>query len=291
MDMEGTDSRKIAKMVELARYVEAHADETISLADLAQRGGYSPSHLQRVFKSVFGVSPKAYQAALRLRSFKDQLKKGADVSRATFDAGYGSSSRVYEGAARRIGMTPSAYRRGGAGEEISYACRTTCLGPLMMAATDRGVCFASFADREDDLLGQLRAEFPRAAMRPSETGDSPQLDGWIAALDEHLSGARPRPEIPLDLRGTAFQIIVWRFLLTIPRGQVVSYRDVARAVGRPKAVRAAAGACARNRIAVLVPCHRVLRSDGGLGGYRFGVERKSALLGAEQGGGAGLLSP
>lgn len=290
--MERAEHRKIATMVELARYVDAHVDEPISLADLARRSGYSPTHVQRVFKSVFGVSPKAYQSAMRLRSFKQRLKDGAAVTRATVEAGYGSSSRVHERATKTIGMTPTAYRSGGAGEEISYACRTTALGPLMMAATDRGVCFASFGDDPSDLLPLLRAEFPRAALHPSPTLRSPQLDRWIVALDEHLADARPRPEIPLDLRGTAFQIIVWRFLLTVPRGRVVAYRDVAGALGRPRAARAVARACASNRVAVLVPCHRVLRSNGDLGGYRFGLDRKAALLRVEQlDGGDGRNGP
>lgn len=273
----------IERMAELARYIEAHADEKLTLEDLANRQGLSPTYLQRAFKSVFGVSPKAYQDAVRLKTLTNLLKSGDDVTGAIFEAGYGSPSRFYEKAARHIGMTPKAYRTGGAGEEIAYAYRTSALGPLMMAATDKGVCFAMFGDSETDLRKQLQSEFPKANLTPSTESDSAALDQWIAALEAHLAKGAPRPELPLDLRGTAFQIKVWRFLLSVRDGDVVRYADVATGIDRPSAVRAAASACARNRIAVLIPCHRALRGDGGLGGYRWGLDRKRALLDAERG--------
>ena len=271
-----------ATMVSLSRYLEAHADEPISLVQLAKRVGVSPYHLQRSFKAVLGVSPKEFQTAARLDRLKSSLRAGDAIISAVFEAGFGSTSRVYEQVDGRLGMTPSAYRAGGAGETISYACRRSELGPIMMGGTERGVCFVQFGDDDVALLEQLKSEYPNAALVPSSAGASPQLDAWIAALDLHLSAGGPHPDLPLDLRGTAFQIRVWRFLMRIKEGDIVSYSDVAKGIGEPKAVRAAASACAANRIAVLIPCHRVLRGDGGLGGYRWGIDRKRALIDAER---------
>jgi AraC family transcriptional regulator of adaptative response/methylated-DNA-[protein]-cysteine methyltransferase len=179
-------------------------------------------------------------------------------------------------------MTPAAYRAGGAGETIVHTVRDTALGPLMMAATARGVCFVQFGDDAAQLLGALASEFPNATLRPAASDADADLDRWMAALDDHLSRNAPRPDLPLDLRGTAFQLKVWKFLLSVKPGQVVSYSELAAGIGAPRAVRAAASACAANRIGVLVPCHRALRADGGLGGYRWGLERKRALLDAER---------
>ena len=271
----------VARMTALARYIETYADERLTLGRLADEAGLSPSRLQKQFKSVFGISPKAYQDAVRRQGLKAALQKGDRVTDAIFDQGYSSTSRVLGEAAHSIGMTPSAYRSGGAGETIYWACRDSALGPLMMAATARGVCFAQFGDDEASLLDTLTSEFPKAEVVPSTAGSD--LDRWIEALDAHLSAHAPRPELPLDLRGTAFQILVWRFLMSVKTGEVVSYSDVARGVGKPRAVRAAASACGANRIAVLVPCHRVLRADGNIGGYRWGLPRKRALLDAERG--------
>jgi len=271
-----------AMMVSLARHLATHADEPISLAQLARRAGLSPSHLQRSFKTVLGVSPKEFQTAARLDRLKSSLRAGDAIIDAVFAAGFGSTSRIYEQVDARLGMTPSAYRAGGEGETIAYACRRSVLGPIMMGGTERGVCFVQFGDDDAALLEQLKSEYPNAALIPSSAVASPQLDAWIAALDAHLSAGGSRPDLPLDLRGTAFQIRVWRFLMRIKEGEVVSYSDVARGIGAPKAVRAAASACAANRIAVLIPCHRVLRGDGGLGGYRWGSDRKRALIDAER---------
>jgi len=270
----------VERMTEVARFIEAHAEESLSLSRLAARQAVSPAHLQRTFKSVFGVSPKAYQDAARLKRLKGRLKAGDDVAGAIYEAGYGSPSRVYEAADRGLGMTPGAYRTGGAGEEIVYACRFTSYGLLMMAATGAGVCFAMFGKDDAALLNALTAEFPKARFAPAASGAA--LEAWIEALEAHLSAGAPAPEIPLDLRGTAFQIKVWRFLTSVPDGATVAYAEVAAGAGRPRAVRAAASACGRNRIAVLIPCHRALRGDGGLGGYRWGLARKRALLAAER---------
>jgi AraC family transcriptional regulator of adaptative response/methylated-DNA-[protein]-cysteine methyltransferase len=269
------------RMQHIAAYIRDHAEETLPLARLAREAGLSPAHFQRAFTAALGVSPKAYQAAHRLATFKSRLRAGDDVLGATFEAGYGSTSRVYEQVDGGLGMTPSAYRDGGAGETITYAARHTALGPLMMAATARGVCFVQFGDDESALRTQLAREFPRATLVPAADEAAAPLAAWMAALDEHLSRGTPRPDLPLDLRGTAFQIRVWRFLLSVKSGQAVSYAEVARGAGSPRAVRAAGSACGANRIAILVPCHRALRADGGLGGYRWGLDRKRALLDAE----------
>jgi AraC family transcriptional regulator of adaptative response/methylated-DNA-[protein]-cysteine methyltransferase len=275
---DAPESAATRRMRDLARYIDAHADEALSLARLAHRAHLSPAHLQRRFKAVLGVSPKAYQDAARLRALKQTLRRGGRVLEAIEGAGFQSTSRIYGNAARNLGMTPSRYRAGGVDETISHAARRTSLGWLVMGATDRGVCFAEFGATRAALEARLRAEFPRATLRAAGPGAAPQLDAWILALEAHLARSAPRPDLPLDLRGTAFQIRVWRFLLGIPTGTTATYRDVASGIGSPAAVRAAASACAANRIAVLVPCHRVLRSDGALGGYRWGLARKRALL-------------
>ncbi len=273
---------RVDRLVEIARHIEEHADERLTLASLAEIAGLSPSRLQRIFKEAFGVSPKAYQDAVRMRHFKQSLKEGGSVTDAIYSSGFGSISRVYGEATRNIGMTPKAYRSGGAGEIITYACRSTALGQMAMAATDKGVCFVQFGEDEASLVTNLKAEFPNAELSASPAQDAPELDAWMEALDQHISKGAPRPDLPLDMRGTAFQMKVWQFLLSIREGDVISYREVAEKIDKPKAVRAVASACAKNRIGVLIPCHRVLRGDGSLGGYRWGLERKRALLDAER---------
>jgi len=217
-----------------------------------------------------------------MRQFKQSLKDGEGVTQAIFTAGFGSISRVYGAASRNIGMTPKAYRAGGAGETITYAYRNTALGHMAMAATNKGVCFVQFGEGQEALLGMLKNEFPKAKLSASSAQDAPELDAWMEALDQHISQGSPRPDLPLDMRGTAFQMKVWRFLLSIREGEVLSYGELATKMEQPKAFRAVASACARNRIGVLIPCHRVLRGDGSLGGYRWGLERKLALLDAER---------
>jgi AraC family transcriptional regulator of adaptative response/methylated-DNA-[protein]-cysteine methyltransferase len=275
-------NRSTGRIRAIAEYIDKHADEPLSLTTLARQAHWSPAHLQRTFKAVLGISPKAYHDAARLRLLKGSLKAGKSVLESIDGAGFQSTSRVYARGTRNLGMTPSAYRAGGAGETITYAFRDTQLGPLLMAAANRGVCFAQFGTGEAALVAQLKTEFPRATVVPSSNSDSRELDDWMQAFEKHIAGRAPRPDLPLDLRGTAFQIRVWRFLLGVPEGDVMSYSEVASGIGTPKAIRAAASACAANRIAVLVPCHRVLRADGGLGGYRWGVERKRLLIDAER---------
>ena len=280
--MTGRDHKRLSKFIELARYIAANADQTLTLESLSRRVHLSPSRLQRVFKSVFGVSPKKFQQAARNERFKALLRSGIDITDAIYEAGYGSTSRVYGGSVQNIGMTPKSYRAGGEGESLTWACRETVLGPILMAATDRGVCFAQFGDSCEKLRRQLQREFPRAVLRQYDDNSSLRLEQWIDALNAYIQNRQPRPELPLDLQGTAFQIKVWEFLLSLGDGDVMSYSELARAINKPGAARAAASACGANRIAVLVPCHRILRGDGGLGGYRWGLERKRALLDAER---------
>jgi AraC family transcriptional regulator, regulatory protein of adaptative response / methylated-DNA-[protein]-cysteine methyltransferase len=275
-------SPKSERMQAIADHICAHPDEALSLSKLAAMAELSPTHFQRAFKAVLGVSPRELQADARLRRFKAELRGGDGVLGATFGAGYGSTSRVYERVDAGLGMTPGAYRNGGRGETLTYAIRSTALGPLMMAATTRGVAFVEFGNDATELVTSLRREFPHASVELASAEADAQLADWIAALNAHLSHGAPSPDLPLDLRGTAFQVKVWRFLLSVKQGDVISYSELAAGVGAPKAVRAAASACAANRIGVLIPCHRALRADGGLGGYRWGLERKRALLGAER---------
>jgi AraC family transcriptional regulator of adaptative response/methylated-DNA-[protein]-cysteine methyltransferase len=280
--MSPANTKALNKFIELARYIAANADEQLTLQTLAARVHLSPSRFQRVFKSIFGVSPKKFQQAARSDQFKALLRSGTDITEAIYTAGYGSSSRVYGQTMHNIGMTPKRYRAGGKGETLTWSCRDTALGPILMAATDRGVCFAQFGTDCETLQLQLQAEFPQAELQRYQDESSPQLDQWIDALDAYIQNKQPRPELPLDLQGTAFQIKVWEFLLSLADGDVISYAELAQGIDKPKAVRAAASACAANRIAVLVPCHRILRGDGGLGGYRWGLARKRALLDAER---------
>lgn len=275
----------VARMQRVAAYIAAHAGASLPLAVLAKEAAMSPHHFQRTFTAVLGVSPKQYQSARRLAQFKGQLREGDTVLSATFAAGYGSTSRVYEQVTGGLGMTPSAYRAGGAGEMIVYAVRDTAIGALLMAATARGVCLVEFGDDRDLLVARLHDEFPRASLVPSGESAREPLDAWMDALDAHVVQGAPRPALPLDLRGTAFQIKVWRFLLSVKPGQVVSYGELAKGIGHADAVRAVGTACGANRVAVLIPCHRALRADGSLGGYRWGLERKRVLLDNEQRGG------
>lgn len=267
-------------MLDVARYIEVHAEDTLTLATLSKRFELSPTYLQKSFSEVFGLSPKVFQDGVRQNRFKSVLRKGESVTDAVFAAGYGSSSRVYEKTAAQLGMTPGAYKAGGAGETINYTCGETRFGRLLLAATDKGVCFAMLDDSEHELKKMLIQEFPRATL--SRSKGSVQIDAWLQQIDFYLQEKQVMPAIPLDLRGTAFQMRVWQFLLSIDSGEVVSYRDVANGINQPTAIRAAATACAKNRVALLVPCHRVLRGDGGIGGYRWGVKTKQALLAMEK---------
>jgi AraC family transcriptional regulator, regulatory protein of adaptative response / methylated-DNA-[protein]-cysteine methyltransferase len=267
---------------DVCRYVEDHSDEALTLAELAQRAAMSRFHFARTFKHVVGVTAKQYLATVRLRKLKEGLGAAKPIDMAAHDAGYGSTSRVYERAASHLGMTPGEYRRGGDGVTISHASLQTPVGLMMIGATDRGLCFVGFAQTNDELLAQLRREYPRAAIEPMREPYHPQFRAWVDAIVQHLAGEAPRLDLPLDIRATAFQQRVWRHLQTIPSGEVESYAEVAAAIGRPNAARAVAQACARNPTAVVIPCHRVIRGTGELGGYRWGVARKRSLIDTER---------
>ena len=272
----------VERIRELCRYVEAHSDEALPLRELARRAGMSAFHFARRFKAVVGVTPKQFAANARLRRFKERLAADTAIDGAIYEAGYGSPSRVYERAARNLGMTPAQYRAAGRGVAISYAALPTPVGLMLVGATDRGICFAQFGESEEALLEALRSEYRNADTLPMQAPAHPQLAAWTAAIARHLETGRPEATLPLDVRATAFQMRVWRFLQSIPSGDVRSYGEVAAALGDPNAARAVAGACARNPVAIVIPCHRVIRASGDLGGYRWGLDRKRALLDSER---------
>jgi AraC family transcriptional regulator of adaptative response/methylated-DNA-[protein]-cysteine methyltransferase len=246
----------------------------LRLADLGAELGLSPHHLQRTFKQVMGITPRQYADAVRLGFFRARLKKGADVTAAVYDAGYGSSSRAYEGAAARLGMTPGAYRKGGRGMRIAYTVVASPLGRLLVAATERGVSAVSLGDADAPLETALREEYPAAEVRRDDAGLKP----WVARILQKMEGQEPAAALPVDLRATAFQRRVWEELKAIPRGQTRSYGEIALRLGQPSAARAVARACATNPVALVIPCHRVVAAGGGISGYRWGVERKRRLL-------------
>ncbi len=260
-------------------FLEAHADEPVPLRALARAAGLSPFHLQRTFKKLVGVTPKRYADAQRADRLKALLKDGTSVASATFEAGYGSSSRAYAHASQRLGMTPARYARGGKGLHLRFTIVPTALGRLLVAATDRGIAAVKLGDSDRALAASLRAEYPEAIL---ERGAEP-LAGWTALIARSLAEDVDLSAIPLDLRATTFQRRVFEALRSIPRGETRSYAELAAAIGQPTAVRAVASACAKNPTALVVPCHRIVRTDGTLGGYRWGVARKRALLQNEGG--------
>jgi AraC family transcriptional regulator of adaptative response/methylated-DNA-[protein]-cysteine methyltransferase len=255
-----------------------------SLNELAAAVGLSASHLQRSFLARYGLSPAEYVAQKKLGAFKSGLRAGNDVSAALYDAGYGSPSRVYEQGVAKLGMTPAAYRAGGEGMEIRWAIVYTALGRALVAATERGICAVELGDDADALENKLRQEFPRAQIERVDAGTDDFLAPRLRAVAERLAGNGS--EVPVDLMGTAFQKRVWDALMKIPSGQTRSYAELATAVGAPKSARAVARACASNRVAVVVPCHRIIRGDGAPGGYRWGLPMKQALLQRERAGAA-----
>lgn len=271
-DEVGRDREAVAKAV---RLIEA-AEEAPSLVDLAAAVGYAPHHFQRIFTRDLGVSPAGYWRGLRAKRAADALGETEQVTEAIYEAGYSGPSRFYADAKERLGMTPSAWRDGGRGETIRYVVTDSPLGRLLVAATSKGICRLTF----DEDQRALERRFPNASIVPDDGTISAWVDGALAAI-EHPESA---PELPIDVRGTAFQEAVWRELRRIPLGQTRSYADIARAVGQPDAVRAVGTANGSNPIAVLVPCHRVVRSDGSLGGYAGGLDRKRKLLEAEKAG-------
>ena len=259
-----------------------NADEAPKLNALAASVGLSPSHLQRAFRKRFGVSPAEYVQSRKLKQLKSALRETERVTDAIYDAGYGSGSRVYEKTGQLLGMTPASYRGGAVGIAIRYTTLETSLGNLLVATTDRGICSVILGEDESSVIAELRDEFPRAAIERTDAGDE-WLANMIARISADLDGVQSpdTPLPPIDIRATAFQWRVWQALQHIPRGETRSYSDIANTIGEPRAVRAVANACGRNRLAVVVPCHRVIREDGSLGGYRWGIERKRTLLARE----------
>jgi AraC family transcriptional regulator of adaptative response/methylated-DNA-[protein]-cysteine methyltransferase len=269
----------VRRVREAQQYLEQHPDETLTLERLGEAVGLSPYHLQRTFKRLTGVTPRAYAGARRMELMKSRLKEGDSVTRATYDAGYSSPSRAYAHSRTRLGMTPGAYQRGGRGASVRFTTLDTALGSVLVAATERGLCSVTLGEDAGVLETALRREYPAARIERRDD----ELRGWAGAVVARLAGDEAE-RLPLDVRGTAFQWRVWEALQRIPRGTTRSYAEIARELGQPSAARAVARACASNRLAVVIPCHRVVRGDGALGGYRWGVERKRELLKGEEGG-------
>ena len=261
----------------VSAYLATHADETITLAHLARVASMSPHHLQRRFKALVGLSPREYQAAVRADRLRASLRDGRDVTSAIYEAGYGSPSRVYESAPTGKGMTPSNYRRHGAGMRIGYSIVPSEIGRVLVAATEHGVCAVKIGDSDASLIRDLRKEYSAADI---VSNDAPRAE-WVEAIADHLRGEGSSLDLPIDVKATAFQWKVWRALQQIPPGETRAYAEVARRIGKPRAIRAVANACASNPVALVVPCHRVVPSSGGVGGYRWGARRKKKLLATE----------
>lgn len=275
-----------------AAYIKARqageADGPVTLDELASHCGLSPWHLQRQFKRAMGVSPREYEESLRLARFKKGLRSGAGVAAATFEAGFGSSSRVYERAGAALGMTPASYAEGGRDAEIRYAIGTSHLGLVLVAATLRGICRVELGDDLATLEAELRAEFPGA--RSIQRDDS-GLGRYLSEILRRIAGQAPRRDLPLDIRMTAFQRKVWATLSQIPAGETLSYGAIARAIGQPGAAQAVGQACGANPVAIAIPCHRALRNDGAIGGYAWGSQRKQSLIAAEAAAQSGKERP
>lgn len=256
------------------RYLDDHAGEPITLRRLAAHVGLSPFHLQRTFTGVVGLSPKAYQDAKRMERFTTALKRGATVTNATYEAGFDSSSGLYARVHETLGMTPSAFRSGGMGVTLRYTTVPTVVGRMLVAVTERGIAAVSLGETEAALVASLRSDYPKAVFRRDRKG----LEQPVSCLLQCLNGSAAVGRLPLDVKATVFQRKVWQALEQIPRGQTRSYQQIARAIGQPTAARAVARACAGNPVAVAIPCHRVVRGNGQLAGYRWGLERKQRLL-------------
>jgi AraC family transcriptional regulator, regulatory protein of adaptative response / methylated-DNA-[protein]-cysteine methyltransferase len=256
------------------RWIESHLDDTLRLEVLGEKVGMSPFHLQRSFKRIMGISPRQYAEAFRLRHFKKRLKLGDSVTNAMYNAGYGSSSRLYERASSQLGMTPAIYRNGGRGVRIYYAISKSPIGRILVAASDRGICSVRLGDSIEALKSAFLKEYPEAEITKSKQS----VKRWTDMILKYLQGQHPDLSLPLDIQATAFQQRVWEALRNIPYGTTQSYSEIAKAIGHPRAARAVASACAANPVALVVPCHRVIREDKTLGGYRWGIQRKAALL-------------
>jgi AraC family transcriptional regulator, regulatory protein of adaptative response / methylated-DNA-[protein]-cysteine methyltransferase len=279
--------REIEARVQSDPGIDLRSDTQLTLAALSTRAGMSPHQLDRAFRSAMGITPRQYADAQRMRRLKSRLKRGDNVTTALYEAGYGSSSRLYERAPSHLGMTPAAYGRGGAGMQIHYAIVGSPLGRLLVGATDRGISALYLGESDGMLRAALRKEYPSADLFVDSAAHGLKSHGgtargslgeWVSKILAHLRGHEPHLDLPTDVQATAFQRRVWEELRKIPYGATKTYTEVARAIGRPAAIRAVARACATNPVSVVVPCHRVVRQDGNLAGYRWGINRKRALL-------------
>lgn len=258
----------------VCRFIELHLDEPVTLARLGAEFEQSPFHLQRTFKAVLGITPREYADSCRMRGFRQKLKAGHSVTRAMHDAGYSSTSRLYSRTSAELGMEPAKYRRGAIAAPIRYSVTDSPIGRMLIAATDKGICTIQFADSEEELEQGLKQEFPFAVRRRDDQG----MEKLAQQVVRRIGNSEPLQSLPLDIQATAFQRRVWSYLQSIGFGKTKSYSEVAKAIRHPAAVRAVARACATNPVAIAIPCHRVLRANGDLGGYRWGLQRKKALL-------------
>ena len=267
-------------MQQVARHIENNLDDVPTLDELGKQFHLSAGHLQKTFKQVIGVTPRQYAAAKRAQKLKSELKRNDNVADALYNAGYASSSRVYEKSATPLGVTPKTYQRGGLGMELHYTIVNSVMGRLLVAGTPHGICFVGLGDSDAQLIGDLNHDYPRAEIQLQTNG----MGEWVNAIVRYLDGQQPHLDLPLDVQGTAFQKQVWDALRKIPYGQTRSYGEVAKLLGQPNAARAVGRACNTNRAALVIPCHRVVASDGDLTGYRWGMKRKEKLLAQERDG-------
>src|ERR1051326_2545699 len=277
---KATNHGAAAEVRAMCRYIEQHLDEPVTLSRLSKEFRQSPFHLQRKFKAVLGITPRAYADSCRMNQLKSNLRAGHSVTRAMYDAGYSSSSRLYDRTSSQLGMTPDKYRRGAIAAPIRYTFTDSPLGRMLIATTDKGICAIQFANSDEELESGLKHAFPFAVRRR----DDAALKSWKETLLQQMRGKRLNSALPLDIQATAFQRRVWAYLQKIPFGQTRSYSAVAKGIGHPSATRAVARACASNPVAIAIPCHRVVRETGEMGGYRWGAERKQELLNLEQAG-------
>src|SRR5215813_10538072 len=262
----------------ICHIIDEHDNDSVTLDNLSSVVSVNAHHLQRTFKQVMGITPRQYAESRKLDRFKAGVKQGASVTDAMYDAGYGSSRALYEKSSAQLGMTPATYGRGGKGMRIAFTIGDSPLGRLLVAATERGVCSVTLGDSDAELTRALFAEYPEASIDSKDTAISPSLNLWLDCVLDSLKGEHRRVELPMDVQATAFQWRVWEELRRIPFGSTRSYQEIAKAIGKPNAVRAVARACASNRLALVIPCHRVIRENREMGGYRWGVERKKQLL-------------
>lgn len=274
-----SDDSRLALVRHVCQAIRRQHADVPTLEALAQQVHVSPYHLQKLFTKVVGISPRQYADAHRLGTLKQTLLAGGTVADGLYEAGYSSPSRLYENSPGQLGMTPATYRKHGLGMQVRYALAECPLGKVLVAATDKGICAVSLGNDESSLIDGLRREFQAAQV---SLGSDHALTEWLDAVLDRLTGKGPNVHLPLDVQATAFQRMVWEELQRIPAGETATYGEVARKLGRPSAARAVARACATNPAAVVIPCHRVVRGDGGLGGYRWGLERKEALLKSEK---------